>query len=94
MMGHIVEWYYNGIAGIIPEEPGFRKAKIRPYLPESMQEFNCEFDSVSGVFKVHVKEERDKICLDVCVPEGVDCCVETDNLVQRNKAIEVRSFES
>lgn len=94
MMGHIIEWYYSGIAGIIPEEPGFRKAKIRPYLPESMQEFNCEFDSVSGVFKVHVKEKTDKIYLAVCVPEGVECCVETDNLERRNKGVEVVTYES
>lgn len=92
MMGHIVEWYYNGIAGIIPEEPGFRKAKIRPYLPETVGEFYCEFKSVSGLFKVHVKEEADKICLDVCIPKDVDCCVETDNLVQRNKVIEIRKY--
>ena len=38
MMGHIIEWYYNGIAGIIPEAPGFAKITIRPHLPESMHE--------------------------------------------------------
>ena len=41
MMGHIIEWYYNGIAGIIPEEAGFSKIVIRPFLPESMKEFIC-----------------------------------------------------
>ena len=46
MMGHIVEWYYNGIAGIRPLKPGFEKICICPYLPESMHEFACSYESV------------------------------------------------
>lgn len=37
MMGHIIEWYYNGIAGIIPEEPGFTKVTIKPYMPDTIE---------------------------------------------------------
>lgn len=87
MMGHIIEWYYNGIAGIVPEKPGFKKVKIRPYLPGSMTEFHCEFASVNGTFKVHVREELDKICLDVWAPENAECCVETDRLEYRRKPV-------
>ena len=48
MMGHIVEWYYNGIAGIRPLKPGFEKICICPYLPESINEFACSYESVRG----------------------------------------------
>jgi len=54
MMGHIIEWYYNGIAGILCEEPGFAKVTIRPYLPESMNEFTCSYQSVKGLIQVKV----------------------------------------
>ena len=30
MMGHIIEWYYSGIAGIKPLAPGFKRASVRP----------------------------------------------------------------
>lgn len=33
MMGHII----NGIAGIIPEEPGFTKVTIKPYMPDTIE---------------------------------------------------------
>ena len=80
MMGHIVEWYYNGIAGIQPQEPGFRKIKIRPYLPESMNSFTCGYDSSLGRITVSVRTEDDSIKLEYSVPEGMEFTVETDIL--------------
>ena len=80
MMGHIVEWYYNGIAGIQAEEPGFRKIKICPYLPESIHEFKCIYRSVAGEISVQVKEEQDGMVLQVKVPKGVEYQIDTTNL--------------
>ena len=80
MMGHIVEWYYNGIAGIQAEEAGFRKIKICPYLPESMHEFKCIYRSVAGEISVQVKEEQDGLVLQVKVPNGVEYQIDTTNL--------------
>lgn len=80
MMGHIVEWYYNGIAGIQAEEPGFRKIKICPYLPESIHEFKCIYCSVAGEISVQVKEEQDGMVLQVKVPKGVEYQIDTTNL--------------
>ena len=80
MMGHIVEWYYNGIAGIQAEEAGFRKIKICPYLPESMHEFKCTYRSAAGEISVQVKEEQDGLVLQVKVPNGVEYQIDTTNL--------------
>lgn len=87
MMGHIVEWYYSGIAGINPEEPGFKKVRIAPYLPESMKEFTCTFHSASGPIKVQVKDEDERILLRVQVPEGIPYKVENCGLEKRNKPV-------
>lgn len=90
MMGHIIEWYYNGIAGIIPEKPGFAKVTIRPYLPESMHEFTCAYQSVQGVIKVHVKETDDEILLEAEVPEGIEKEIDISNLEKAGKNIVIR----
>ncbi len=89
MMGHIIEWYYNGIAGIIPEEPGFKKITICPYLPETIHEFNCSYTSVSGVIKVHVKEMEDSIILETEVPENVKSETNISNLSERGKKVKI-----
>lgn len=55
MMGHIIEWYYNGMAGIRLLKPGFKKVRISPYLPETVNELICSYQSASGLIEVHVQ---------------------------------------
>lgn len=76
MMGHIIEWYYNGIAGIKPLEPGFKKISIKPYMPDSMNEFECSYNSASGLIKVSAKRNGDKVDVKVSVPDTIEYNVE------------------
>lgn len=87
MMGHIIEWYYNGIAGIIPEKPGFARVTVRPYLPESIHEFTCTYRSAQGLIKVHVREQEDTILLRAEVPDGVEYRIDVSNLEAGGKQV-------
>lgn len=89
MMGHIIEWYYNGIAGIIPETPGFSKVTVRPYLPEGMQKFVCSYQSASGNITVAVKEGEKEIKLEVTAQDTMEVHTDITNLKHRGKRIEV-----
>lgn len=79
MMGHIVEWYYNGIAGIQPLEPGFKKVLIKPYLPESMNHMECKYESVNGPIYVSMQRQDDRIKLDVQVSENISVKIDRAN---------------
>lgn len=72
MMGHIIEWFYNGLAGIQPLEPGFKKVKIQPYLPVGMNELECSYQSAQGLIWVKAVRKDGKIEMDISVPEGVE----------------------
>lgn len=87
MMGHIVEWYYNGIAGIRPLKPGFEKICICPYLPESINEFACSYESVRGTIRVQVKDSGEEVELTVQVPEQIEFEIDLTELVRRGKEI-------
>ncbi len=89
MMGHIIEWYYNGIAGIRPTQPGFAAVSIRPYLPESIHEFTCSYRSASGEIVVSVEEDEKEIRLSVRCEEGITCQVDTAELAGRGKPVTV-----
>ena len=65
MMGHIVEWFYNGIAGIRPLKPGFREVLVKPWLPASVNHLECTYHSASG--EIYVKMDR--------TGEGIDLIV-------------------
>ncbi len=72
MMGHIIEWYYNGIAGIKPIEPGFRKIIIEPFLPDSINHLECSYKSVCGEIKVELYRTPAGISADVQVPDEIE----------------------
>lgn len=71
MMGHIAAWYFDGIAGIQPLEPGFSKIRIRPYLPESMNHAACSFDSKSGNIYVELAREEKDVAVKIRTDAGI-----------------------
>lgn len=80
MMGHIIEWYYNGMAGIRPKAPGFSEIVIRPYLPAGMNRLSCSYDSVSGRIEVSLRRSGEQIELKVSVPQNIACEIDTTEL--------------
>lgn len=73
MMGHIIEWFFNGLAGIEPLEPGFRRVRIAPYLPESMNRFACTCETPCGPIEVTAQRKDGLVRFRASVPEGIDC---------------------
>lgn len=71
MMGHIIEWYYNGMAGIEIVEPGFKKVKIHPWMPEGMNTFTCWHETPYGPIQVSGKRENGVPGYRIDLPEGV-----------------------
>ena len=81
MMGHIIEWYYNGIAGIKPLAPGFKKVLVKPYLPESMNRMECTYHSVSGDITVKLTRGADgSVALDAQVDGGIELVTDLSGL--------------
>lgn len=87
MMGHIVEWYYNGIAGIIPESPGFSKVLIRPYLPSCMEDFTCSYESVHGRIQVEVSSEEETVTVRLSIPQAVQYRFDASELQKTGKEV-------
>ena len=71
MMGHIIEWFYNGIAGINPVEPGFKKVKITPWMPDSMEHFRCNYDTPLGTIVMEGKRENGTVTYNTEIPDGI-----------------------
>lgn len=80
MMGHIIEWYYNGLAGIKPLEPGFRKVLIKPYLPESMNYMKCRYESVSGMIQVILTRKDGRVEVETDIAEGISFEIDCSDL--------------
>ena len=72
MMGHIIEWYYNGLAGIQPLEPGFGRVRIAPYLPEDMNSFACSYETPHGTIRVKAERRGGRAGFAAEIPEGIE----------------------
>ena len=74
MMGHIIEWYYNGLAGIEIAEPGFKKVRIHPWMPEIMNRFSCRYETPFGRIEVEGRREDGKPVYEISLPEAIQLC--------------------
>lgn len=87
MMGHIIEWYYNGVAGIQPQTAGFGEVLVQPYLPERMRRVDCSYRSASGKIRVEMEETEAEIRVRITAPEKMQVRFDSQNLENRNKKI-------
>ncbi len=73
MMGHILEWYFTGIAGIRPVTADWREIEVHPYLPEGMNRFTCTFSGAAGSITVHAerKDNGEEIRSEIRADEGI-----------------------
>ena len=72
MMGHIIEWYYSGIAGIKPLEPGFKRVQITPHMPEGMNTFTCSYETPYGTITVSGPRGADGPEYEIYVPDEIE----------------------
>lgn len=89
MMGHIIEWYYNSLAGIKRKTPGFAEVRICPWLPESIHELKASYESVYGRILVEVRETEDEICLTAAADPRIRMTVDTTGLEEKHKPVRV-----
>ena len=71
MMGHITEWFYNGIGGIEILEPGFKAIALHPHMPESVNELRVSYNSPYGEIVVSGKRHDGKAEYTYQVPDEV-----------------------
>jgi len=70
MLGHIMEWFYSGLAGIGQEENsvGYSHIKIRPQMVGDITEANGSFQSPNGMIRSEWKKTEAGLMLHVNIP--------------------------
>lgn len=69
--GCIVEWLYRDVAGITPEAPGFRHARLAPHIDARLGEVRAVYQSAAGTWESAWKTlESGEITYRCLVPFG------------------------
>jgi alpha-L-rhamnosidase len=77
MLGHAEQWFYRGLAGIVPDEsaPGFRRFSIRPQIVGDLTWAEASHDSPFGRIAVRWQRDKDTIRLNVSIPPGTTATI-------------------
>jgi hypothetical protein len=80
MLGHIMEWFYSGMAGISSMEGAFSKIKISPWMPETMGSLQCSYDSVRGKIALELERTREGLFAKLTIPRASSAIVDFGKL--------------
>lgn len=71
--GAVGDFLYRRIAGIEAIEPGYKKFKIEPKIPNELTYVNAYTNSLYGKISSSWRKEKDKLTLEIEVPIGTTC---------------------
>jgi len=84
MLGHIEQWFYEGLAGInpAPESKGFDKIVIKPQIVGDITWVKATYKSVRGNISIHWQREKTIIKLNITIPAntGAVAYIPSDNV--------------
>ncbi len=73
--GAVGEWIYGRVAGISPEEPGFRRVRIAPMPGGGLTHARLTYDSIRGPIRSEWRIEDGIFILEVEVPANAEATV-------------------
>lgn len=75
MLGHIQQWFFEGLGGIAPDYPGFGAVKIQPEMIPDLDECSCDYQSVHGMIRSHWRRSGEGVHAMITVPVNTTATV-------------------
>jgi hypothetical protein len=74
MLGHIEQWFYEGLAGINPgpESNGFDRILIKPQIVGDLTWVKASYNSVRGKISVYWRREKGALKLNITIPANTE----------------------
>jgi alpha-L-rhamnosidase len=76
-MGQVIEWFYQGLAGITPDVagPGFKAIVLRPQPVDGLAWAEATFESIRGRISSRWERRGDRLVLTVAIPANTSATV-------------------
>jgi alpha-L-rhamnosidase len=68
LLGDLLTWFYEDLAGIAPASPGFKTLRMRPSFPDSLNFVTALYHTPYGVVSSEWKRRDGKVYWDIVVP--------------------------
>jgi alpha-L-rhamnosidase len=68
LLGDLVTWFYEDLAGITPAEPGFKKINLHPIFPDGLDSVAASYHTPYGVVKSSWHRQGKRLQWDIIIP--------------------------
>ena len=75
LLGDLILWEYEYLAGIRPAEPGYSKIVIKPHVIDGLKSVNCSYQSPSGLIESSWTNNNGKFTLTVVIPPNTTASI-------------------
>ena len=75
LLGDLILWYYENLAGIKAASPGFKTITMKPEFVDGLDFVNASYESVQGTIKSHWVKSTNKIVWNIVVPPNTTAIV-------------------
>jgi alpha-L-rhamnosidase len=76
LLGDLLTWCFEDLAGIAPAEPGFKKIRMVPHFVKNMNYVNASYNSPYGLIKSSWHREGGKIIWDITIPPNTTAIID------------------
>ncbi|MBR6130823.1 MAG: family 78 glycoside hydrolase catalytic domain [Bacteroidales bacterium] len=90
LLGDLILWEYEYLAGIRALEPGYRKIQLKPYPVDGLNRVTCTYQSVSGDITSSWRHNRGRLEWNIHIPANT----EAEVWLPTSKGYEVKTFGS
>ena len=75
LLGDLITWFYEDLAGIAPAEPGFKAIRMRPSFPAGLDHVQASYLTPYGMVSSEWKRQGNKLDWDIIVPPNTRALV-------------------
>lgn len=100
MLGHLQEWFFNGLGGIKPAENthAFKEFIIKPEIVGDVTEANVGFDAMYGKIKSHWKKTPENVVMNIEIPVNTSAWIylpttDLHKVTEKGKTVQYQSFK-
>jgi alpha-L-rhamnosidase len=75
LLGDLITWFYEDLAGISAGEPGYKKIILKPCIPDNLAEVQASYRTPYGVVRSAWKQQGKKWSWDITIPANTSATV-------------------
>jgi alpha-L-rhamnosidase len=75
LLGDLLTWCFEDLAGIAPGEPGFKTIRMQPVFPDGLDSLRASYRTPYGLVKSGWQRKKESISWDILIPPNTEALV-------------------